>query len=92
MTNRRSFLFGMIAAAVLDPERLLWVPGAKTISIPSPPKLVESWIYFVRTADGEYRRITECEAIEVRFRALPALSLLSAQVERQVALNRDSKC
>jgi hypothetical protein len=38
--NRRGFLSalfgGAAAAATLDPERLLWVPGAKTISIPKP--------------------------------------------------------
>lgn len=37
--NRRGFLslFGIGAAAVaLDPERLLWVPGRKLISIPAP--------------------------------------------------------
>jgi len=37
--NRRGFLAmlgGTAAAATLDPERLLWVPGRKTISIPSP--------------------------------------------------------
>lgn len=36
--NRRAFL-GLLASAaagaVLDPERLLWVPGRKTIFIPS---------------------------------------------------------
>jgi hypothetical protein len=31
--NRRGFL-GMLAGATLDPERLLWVPGRKLISIP----------------------------------------------------------
>jgi hypothetical protein len=37
--NRRgflSFLGAAVAGATLDPERLLWKPGAKTISIPSP--------------------------------------------------------
>lgn len=37
--NRRGFigsLLGATSALVLDPERLLWVPGAKTISIPAP--------------------------------------------------------
>ena len=33
--NRRGFLASLIAGAVLDPERLLWVPGAKLISIPA---------------------------------------------------------
>lgn len=46
LTDRRSFLraFGLGAAAaiiapevVLDPERALWVPGRKTIFLPSPP-------------------------------------------------------
>jgi hypothetical protein len=39
MQSRRGFLglLGAFAAgAVLDPERLLWIPGAKTISIPAP--------------------------------------------------------
>ena len=34
--HQRGFLAGLIAAAVLDPERLLWVPAKKTISIPRP--------------------------------------------------------
>lgn len=37
--NRRGFLSALLgtgAAMMLDPERLLWVPGAKTISIPAP--------------------------------------------------------
>ena len=37
--NRRGFLgflAGVASTAVLDPERLLWVPGAKLISIPAP--------------------------------------------------------
>ena len=40
--NRRGFLsiLGVVAAtAVLDPERLLWVPGAKTISIARPQSI-----------------------------------------------------
>lgn len=35
--NRRGFLRslgGLLAGSVLDPERLLWVPGRKMISIP----------------------------------------------------------
>lgn len=40
---RRTFfqMFGMAAAAfVLDPEKLLWVPGAKTIFVPDSLKMV----------------------------------------------------
>ena len=42
--NRRGFfsvLAGMAATATLDPERLLWVPGKKLISIPKP--IPETW-------------------------------------------------
>lgn len=36
--DRRSFLLALIAflGIALDPERLLWRPGAKVISIPKP--------------------------------------------------------
>ena len=37
--NRRAFfslLAGVAATAALDPEKLLWVPGKKLISIPNP--------------------------------------------------------
>jgi hypothetical protein len=40
--NRRSFLGAILASAVLDPERLLWRPGAKLISIPKPQAPVTS--------------------------------------------------
>ncbi len=36
--NRRGFLGAFLAAAVLDPERLLYVPGKKLISIPAPTR------------------------------------------------------
>ena len=34
--NRRSFLSALAGAMVLDPERAIWRPGAKLISIPKP--------------------------------------------------------
>lgn len=37
--NRRLFLQSLLATAVLDPDRLLWVPGVKTIFIPPAPGL-----------------------------------------------------
>lgn len=40
--NRRLFLSSLAAlasTAVLDPEKLLWIPGKKTISIPAPSGL-----------------------------------------------------
>lgn len=42
--NRRDFLASMFTAAaapaILDLDRLLWVPGAKTIFLPSAPKII----------------------------------------------------
>lgn len=46
MNTRRGFLATLIGAAVLDPERLLWVPGKKMISIPksvAEPTNLEIW-------------------------------------------------
>ena len=43
MFDRRNFLKLVgagLAGAALDPDRLLWRPGAKTISIPPAPKIV----------------------------------------------------
>lgn len=43
MLNRRGFLAALgafAAAAALDPERALWVRGAKLVSIPKPAPLV----------------------------------------------------
>lgn len=37
--NRRSFIAGVgaaLAGAALDPDRLLWRPGARLISVPAP--------------------------------------------------------
>jgi len=38
--NRRSFLASLLATAVIDPERLLWVQK-KTIFIPPAPVLID---------------------------------------------------
>ncbi len=41
--NRRLFLSTLaagLAGATLDPEKLLWTPGKKLISIPAPQKLL----------------------------------------------------
>lgn len=44
--NRRDFIklisTGVTAAFVLDPEQLLWVPGAKTIILPPERRLIYS--------------------------------------------------
>lgn len=36
MQTRRGFLGLLAAGLALDPERLLWRPGAKLISVPAP--------------------------------------------------------
>lgn len=62
MTTRRGFLSllgASIATASLDPDRLLWVPGQKTISIPaqsvlvSPLQLGFIYQYWMRCLDGD---------------------------------------
>lgn len=60
--NRRAFLrtlLGSAAALTLDPERLLWVPGAKTIFLPSSRVLtaddLEFWGILAICDDGIYR-------------------------------------
>jgi hypothetical protein len=40
--GRRGFLGALFGAAALDPERLLWVPRQKLISIPAP-QLYKGW-------------------------------------------------
>ena len=43
--NRRGFITSLITGAVLDPERLLWTPGRKLISIPSGKEIISGvWI------------------------------------------------
>ena len=41
MTRRA--LLGLLAAAALDPEKLLWIPGKKLISIPAPAPTPFKW-------------------------------------------------
>ncbi len=55
--NRRGFLStlsGAAAALAFDPERLLWVPGAKTIFVPAPKRIIKPigvWNGCLITAD-----------------------------------------
>ncbi len=60
--DRRAFLGAFAAMLVLDPERLLWHPGAKLISIPKPQTsgLLDGLVAFWEIdagdvwSDGEY--------------------------------------
>ena len=42
--DRRGFL-SLLASAVLDPERPLWLPGRKLISIPKPIRQTLHWTW-----------------------------------------------
>ena len=42
--DRRDFL-SLLASAVLDPERPLWLPGRKLISIPKPIRQTLHWTW-----------------------------------------------
>lgn len=58
--NRRAFLSlvgaGLTAAA--DPERLIWQPGRKLISIPNPPVFVSGAqiMHYYKQMDADFLR------------------------------------
>ncbi len=64
--NRRGFLAALIGGLALDPERALWIPGRKLISIPKPRNryklgdtiLVRKPTRFYTTHPPEYIPIT----------------------------------
>lgn len=71
--NRRGFLgmLGMSAAALaLDPERLLWVPGKKTIFVPSvvEPVQVVSQLAGLDMRTGMLVTWDQIEAVIGRFK------------------------
>ena len=63
--NRRGFLAALMGAAVLDPERLLWVPGRKLISIPKPPQVVIGATLLYWANGRTCRQLTESETVEL---------------------------
>ena len=56
--NRRGFLGLLSAALTLDPERLLWRPGAKLISIPQPRPIME-WVNIEVNVDVGYAQLRD---------------------------------
>jgi len=63
--HRRDFLIraSMAAAALaLDPERLLWVPGQKTIFLPTPRRNVELYVDTSGLMPGAFRSLSEAMA------------------------------
>lgn len=47
--NRRAFFSTLIGAMTLDPERALWVPGKKLISIPKTSVRARPYSYVIWT-------------------------------------------
>lgn len=82
MIGRRGFLSvlgGVAATAVLDPEFLLWVPGAKTFSIPSD----DSWnAYYAGISEESDEAALNASALAAQLEAIrpemPALMLSSS--------------
>lgn len=59
--NRRAFLSALAAAFVLDPEKLLWQPGAKLISIARPRRIVGyDRVPHIEQRGGAFQAINIC--------------------------------
>lgn len=53
--NRRGFLSSLAATLVApDPDKLLWRPGARLISVPSGQKLIEATDWSIWFAPAKY--------------------------------------
>lgn len=75
MLNRRGFLTALAGAFVApDPEKLLWVPGKKLISVPKAPRVevcifpplpMPAW-YVDQMVDALNRRILMTDALNRR--------------------------
>jgi|SRR5579863_384952 len=77
---RRFFLASLaasVATAAVDVEKLLWIPGAKTISIPAPPRF-NSGVAIAR--NGERLAAFDYEASLYRAQA-EALRALNAMID-----------
>ena len=73
-----SFLGGAAAIAAVDPEKLLWTPGKRTISIPAPIRaqyLLSATFDFA--AGDEYLSLSDFEDRYMR----PAMSALTRQLD-----------
>lgn len=74
--TRRALLASLAAAFVLDPERLLWKPGAKLISVPAPPFLAVGDIVTFGGIEGRFIVTREARSVltlsDARFNMLPS--------------------
>jgi hypothetical protein len=84
--NRRGFfqmLAGVAAAGAVDPERLLWTPGKKLISIPAPAIRRVLWARLIVAFDPSLGRVVQSFDAIYGFRALSVPEdVIYARVER----------
>lgn len=85
--NRRVFLStlaAVVAGAALDPERLLWRPGAKTIFLPSPKEVGQ----FTHTAiAGDALRVGDVITIDGVYAVNPKTGITTAYSQMFVIRN-----
>lgn len=69
--TRRTLLGALIGAMTLDPEKLLWVPGKKLISIPKPQvTMAPAWrviTYYSNSTIASVVEILTCDHIPTSF-------------------------
>jgi len=64
--TRRGLIGALLGAATMDPERLLWVPGKRVISIPKP--VVQKHVVYVQ--------------VPIRFSPIAGCMLIQNQINR----------
>lgn len=64
--NRCGFLSTLAAGFAIDPEKLLWRPGAKMISIPAAPKVHQINIHYISSIDLSTRTVVFNRDIDIK--------------------------
>ena len=77
--NRRGFLSTLAAGLVLDPEQLLWKPGAKLISIPRPRLKIGDTLTFRKPARFVTQSQMEVSGIAI-WRAMEGRNLFNPAI------------
>jgi len=86
--NRRSFLGSLAAAMVLDPEKLLWVPGRKAFSLPAAGYHVrvgqngQSSFHYHRKRSGEWFEVEFAPSGGLAINAKPIGFRTPVEIER----------
>ena len=80
--TRRGLIGALLGAATMDPERLLWVPGAKVISIPKPVVEKEFELEYLRDLMRPHPGIDDY----LRERYLkPAANMIAQEIDSHAA-------